>query len=455
MLEWRKSGCFMLMLAGGVLSAADPIDIGDRLQLFVDASLTERMDGVEYRLHAPVKQPLPSSPLPVPYTTVIKDGDRYRAWYRSVVPGYDGPRYDGHPGELTCYAESADGHEWRFPELGLHGQRSPEGGNVILANAGPSSHNFTPFIDARPGVSPKSRYKALGGTQPGGGLYAWQSADGIRWEKIRAAPVLFSWLFAFDSQNVAFWSVAENQYVCYFRTWLLPAGELRGISRATSPDFIHWSAPEPLRPNRPGEHLYTNQTQPYFRAPHIYLATPTRFMPDRGNSTDILFMTTRAGAGRYARLFAEAWIRPGLDPDRWGNRGNYLALGIVPTGPSEISLYHKSGHRYTLRTDGFVSIRAGAEPGEWISRPLVFSGSRLHLNFSTSAAGSLRVEIQDAQGRAVPGFALEDAWPLVGDAIDHPVQWLGSPDLSALTGRPVRLRFVLREADVFAFGTRD
>jgi hypothetical protein len=29
----------------------------------------------------------------------------------------------------------------------------------------------------------------------------------------------------------------------------------------------------------PVEHLYTNQTAPYFRAPHIYVAIAARFMP--------------------------------------------------------------------------------------------------------------------------------------------------------------------------------
>ena len=63
----------------------------------------------------------------------------------------------------------------------------------------------------------------------------------------------------------------------------------------------------------------------YFRAPHIYIALPTGFMPDRGNSTDILFMSA-PGAGRFTRLFTEAFIRPGVAPANWGNRSNDAAL---------------------------------------------------------------------------------------------------------------------------------
>ncbi len=68
--------------------------------------------------------------------------------------------------------------------------------------------------------------------------------------------------------------------------------------------------------------------------------------------------------------------------------------------------------RMVLRTDGFVSLNAGYRGGEVVTRPLTFKGSTLTLNFATSAAGNIRVEIQDEAGRALPGFALEES-PLV------------------------------------------
>ncbi len=449
------AGLALVLSLTGPVTAAEVIeDLGGRLELFVDRDLTDRMEGLAFRLHPPRRMPLPENPLPVPYTTVIRDGELYRAWYRDVVPGYAGERGDGHPGEITCYAESVDGHEWRFPELGIHDVRSSRGGNVILAGASPASHNFTPFLDDRPGVPEEARFKALGGTHPGGGLYAFQSPDGIHWKRIQEDPVMTSEAFAFDSQNVAFWSEAEARYVCFFRTWKTPHGRLRTISRTTSPDFLNWSEPVAMHPNEAGEHLYTNQTQPYFRAPHIYLAFPTRFFPDRGNSTDILFMASRAGSATYTRLFREAFIRPGEDPERWGNRSNYLALNAVPTGPGEISLYHRSGHRYTLRTDGFISLHAGWEAGEWISKPFVFAGRELMVNLSTSAAGGLRTELLDAEGRPMPGFSLADSEELVGDKIEMAVSWEGNPDLEAHSGTPVRLRFVMREGDLYSFRFR-
>jgi hypothetical protein len=166
-------------------------------------------------------------------------------------------------------------------------------------------------------------------------------------------------------------------------------------------------------------------------------------------------MSSRAGSTRYDRTFTEAFIRPGLDEARWINRANYLALGLhFVNSKRQLSLYHRSGDRYVLRTDGFVSVHAGAQEGELLTKPLLFTGGKLQLNFSTSAAGSVRIEIQDAKGNPIPGFTLAEAPTLYGDSIARTYAWQGDPDLSQLAGRPVRLRFVLQEADVFSFRFR-
>ena len=131
--------------------------------------------------------------------------------------------------------------------------------------------------------------------------------------------------------------------------------------------------------------------------------------------------------------------------------------------PEELSLYVNDGgywtaggkasrlRRYTLRLDGFVSARAGLSGGELVTRPLVFQGRELTLNYATSAAGSLQVEIQDAAGRPVPGFSLAESPEIFGDRIDGPVAWKGGDDLATLAGKPIRLRLVLKDADLYAF----
>ena len=82
--------------------------------------------------------------------------------------------------------------------------------------------------------------------------------------------------------------------------------------------------------------------------------------------------------------------------------------------------------------------------------PLTFAGSRLLLNYSTSAPGGIRVEVQDETGRPLPGFSLDDSVEIIGDQVERAIRWKGSPNLSSLAGKAVRLRFVLKDADVFA-----
>ncbi len=460
------------LLPTPLLQAAEPIAIGSRLELFVDDLLIESMTDLRLQLHHPVKAPRPKSPLPLHHmVTVIRDGDLFRAWYRGSDAALSEGDAPSEGAEVVHYLESDDGHEWRAPVLGLHEVNGSRENNVILARMPRLLHNFMPFLDRKPGVAEAERFKALSGhpgpgnkeglDKPGHGLVAWTSADGIHWiNKGEVIPYRPQWRHAFDSPNVSFWSEAEQLYVCYFRTWTIE-GRLRSVSRVTSPDFVDWSAPVALDPNLPKEHLYTTMTTPYERAPHIYVAFPTRFVPGRGNApgydkkdmnvTDVLFMTTRAGSTQYQRTFKEAFIRPGLDPKRWINRGNYVAQGIHFLKPEELSIYHRSGDRYILRTDGFVSVHAGSQRGELRTQPVIFEGRELVLNFSTSAVGGVRVELQDAAGKALPGFALKDCVALYGDSIEQVFSWKNSASLAALAGQPVRLRFELQDADLYSF----
>jgi len=170
-----------------------------------------------------------------------------------------------------------------------------------------------------------------------------------------------------------------------------------------------------------------------------------------------VFMTSRGG-NRYDRTFLEGFVRPGLDRRNWASRCNYPALGVVQTGPQEMSLYVKrhnqqaSAHveRLTLRLDGFAAVHAAYAGGRMTTKPFSFSGGRLHINYATGAGGHIRVELRDAAGRPLPGFGFDDALPIIGDELDREVAWKGGPDVAALRGRQVRLCFEMKDADLFA-----
>jgi hypothetical protein len=101
-----------------------------------------------------------------------------------------------------------------------------------------------------------------------------------------------------------------------------------------------------------------------------------------------------------------------------------------------------------------VSVNAPFAGGSFVTRPLTFTGRELVVNFSTGAAGSLRVELHEADGKPLPGFALADAVEQVGDEIERVVTWKSGRDVSGLSGRPVRLHFAMRDADLYSIQFR-
>ena len=264
---------------------AQVIDVGSRRELFVDRRVIDRMTGTQLRLGQPIDTgPVLRFDKPwegsfCGYVTVIKDGARYCMYYRGTPQAGQ----DGNNGEVTCYAESPDGIRWTKPDLGIYEIHGTRQNNVILANDAPFSHNFSALLDTRPGVTAEERFKALAGVSETG-LVAFVSADGVHWRKLRSEAVIPKLdAFAFDSQNQAFWSETEQQYVCYFRTWKKVDGvNYRWISRTTSRDFRTWTKPVEMNfGDAPAEHIYTNQTSPYYRAPHLAIGLCARFLPGR------------------------------------------------------------------------------------------------------------------------------------------------------------------------------
>lgn len=464
------------------------LDLGQRRELFVDRFLIDRMEGLQLRLHHPqpagiaLRFDRPWEGIISGYITVLQDGDRYLMYYRGR-PSTSRADGSAEAGEVACVAYSSDGITWTRPNLGLFEVAGTRDNNVVLAEPKNVTHNFCPFIDTRPGVPASERFKAVGGTGRAG-LFGYASPDGVHWKPVRKEALITQG--AFDSQNIVFWSESEECYLCYFRTWKkIGQDGYRWIARATSKDFLNWTAPVDMSfGDTPPEHLYVSQTHPYFRAPHIYIATPARFNPGRRGltdeqikaidlrssrnyasldeaSSDAVFMSSRGG-NTYDRTFLESFIRPGGDLQNWVARSNYPALGVVPTGPREMSVYvgrhygQPSVHveRLTLRIDGFTSVQAPFAGGEMFTRPFTYSGKLLELNFATSAAGSLRVEIQDPSGRPVPGYTLSDCPEIIGDQIDRIVAWKRGADVSSLAGKPVRLRFVMKDANLYSLCLR-
>jgi len=104
----------------------------------------------------------------------------------------------------------------------------------------------------------------------------------------------------------------------------------------------------------------------------------------------------------------------------------------------------------TLRRDGFASIHASYPPGKLTTKLLTFTGEHLEIN-ADSEKGCISVELLDAEGKSIPGFAKADCIPFAKDEIRGIVEWKGGRSVRHLTGKPVRIAFHMETAKLYAF----
>ncbi len=484
--------------------AQGPIELGRRRELFIDDHLIAGSQHVELLVHRPVREGI-AAECDAPwegngcgYYSVLFDpkDSIYRMYYHAwqIPTGVKGeePKFP-----LTiAYRQSRDGIAWERPNLGICEFNGSKDNNIILDKMGDGSqcHDFSPFLDENPDARPEGRYKATGASmKTDKGVWAYQSPDGIHWTPMAAAPVFTKGVF--DSQNVSFWSAREQQYILYYRIFSEPGFKgTRLVNRAVSKDFLHWTDEGTIKfPEGEGPQFlaqfYVSQIKPYDRAPHLYIGFPARYV-DRGLTpstrqlpewdlrekrmtvtprygtafTDSVFITSRDG--RNFRQSDDAFLPPGLRTrHNWSYGDNYIARHVVETAstrddmPRELSLYATESYftgrnsrlrRYSLRIDGFSSMHAKHRPGEFTTRPITFAGKRLSLNVATSAAGHLKIALQDPDGTPIPGFTRDDCDPIYGDSLDYRVSWKANPNLAPLAGKPVVLKVFMQEADLYS-----
>ena len=133
---------------------------------------------------------------------------------------------------------------------------------------------------------------------------------------------------------------------------------------------------------------------------------------------------------------------------RFTEHGGALYSGVEHEGGTHDRLL-----RLVQRLDGFVAVTPddpSIGTGTMVTKPFIFSGDHLVLNLDASG-GSARVELQDVDGRSIPGFGLEDSVTLEEDGTALRVAWQSEKGLAALAGTPVRLKVELTDARLFAF----
>jgi len=478
----------------------NPISLGTRRELFWDDYLvnTSRTSAA-LRQHEPRIEEIsltfdkPWEGDGCDYFAILRPGEKYLMYYLAWhMYSKDLTRHTADIANI-CLLESSDGIRWERPELGVTEFDGSLSNNIIAKSRDDelgSMDNFTPFLDTNPDCPADERIKATVGfdhnRQPE--LWCYCSGDGVHFRK--------GWLMTrrgkFDTQNVAFWDGARGEYRCYIRDFHNYSDNwanngVRDIRCMTSKDFRTWSDPVPLDFGGGDDiPLYTNAVSIYPRAPQMLIGFPSRYIerhewtpnydqlpgaecrkmrmklnPRYGLAiTDCVLMTSRDG-GHWNR-WDEAWMRPGAERVyNWVYGDCYPSVGFIPTpsdlelAPDEYSMFCPEKHwsnepaklrRYSIRQDGFISRGAGYAGAQVVTKPVTFEGGRLHLNFSTSAAGWIRVAVC-ARGETLRSCEL------FGDSLDRVVSFDG--DLAALAGKEVTLEFTLCDADLYSMQFSD
>jgi len=450
-----------------------------------------------------------------PYSSVLKDGDTYRMWYHCMdTVQWD----RGHTNGAVCYAESKDGIQWTRPDLGLTEYEGSRKNNIVFGQraAGVKIGQDGGMVFLDPTAGPDDRFNLVirGGGIEGNGVHVFGSPDGIHWHLRQRNALTYrpeERGHHLDSQNVIFWDDRIKKYVAYVRRNMRePGTQGRSIARAESATLdgfpVVQEMPVVLGPDRmdlslggaPMVDYYMSAAIKYPWAANAYFMFPTAYFHYVGGHLGEFRKEVPTNAGPLHTQFAAS--RDGIHWERYdrrpfvplGMKGEFdwasarTMWGLVPdTTGREMYLYYRASDwlhgwdrdernkrllteaglgadqniavisRLVLRRDGFVSVRAAYTGGSFTTPPLVFRGSQLVLNIDTSATGIARVEIQDLNGKAMEGYSLEDC-DLIHTAndVNRVVSWQGRKDVKPLAGRPVRLRFQLRDLDLYAFEFR-
>jgi len=482
------------------------IELGKNRQLLFDDLLLDRSEGIELRMIPPTQEyePVirPDRPWEAKgigaYNTVMREDGKFRMWYSATTDreaNYMGTEL------VLCYAESLDGIHWEKPELGLIEYNGSKANNIVSpTRRGASQQGASVMRDDH--APPAERYKLWTKYHPPEekveteqdetvGLHAMTSPDGLRWSLLGRPNYPLKRGNAADSQSVVFWDEDLGKYVGLVR--IKRYGDAYGdttsrkrhvsVGLMLSDNFLDWSytkevfrveeripVPEQDRGLPPFADLYTPVGMKVPGVPNAYVLLPTPYYrwgnDDFPANIDVGLATSRNltdwwqpsdpepflrlgpdGSSTSGMIFSNPWLIP-MDDELWFY---YAGLGVDHRGSSTFDPSKTGIFRTRLRRDGFVAAVAGYHGGEFTTPVVTFAGNELVLNLDGSAGGWLQVEILSPGGTPLDGFRLEQCETLRGNSVNKPVKWKCNPDLSSLSGVPLRLRFVMRSMRLHAF----
>jgi hypothetical protein len=444
--------------------AVIPVDLGR--QLFVDDFLIEKSTlrrthhRAEHHPGGPVVRPdreWEKGGAEGSAAMVFSDGVWYDPAEKLFKMWYMGGLLRG-----TCYATSEDGLRWRKPALGVR-----KGTNVVQPD--PRDSN-TVWLDLEE-KEPKRRYKMFRSwrVKKGWGLSAHFSADGVHWGDVafKTGPCGDrTTVFYNPFRKVWVYSLRADWGGARARRYWEVRDLLRGPrwTRADEPPL--WVGADRLDPERADLktrcQLYNLDCVAY-ESVLRGLFTIWRGQPrDRQKPNEVLLGYSRDG-WHWHRPDRRAFCGVSEKFGAW-NYSNVQSAGGGCLVVGDRLYFYVSGRAgvrgktsagvcstalATLRRDGFASMDAGPGGGTLTTRPVRFGGGHLFVN--VRCAGELRVEVLDGKGNPLAPFTKANCLPVTGDRTRQGVRWKGAKDLSAVAGKPVKLRFWLTRGELFSF----
>lgn len=469
--------------------AYDPA-LGTTRELFLDDYRIDSMVSVGRVVHPALKRPEPVLRPDQPwegtasyiYGSVHRVNGLYRMWYTCVN--------DVSPGYYLAYAESRDGVKWTKPAVGSIGYKDIPAAqtNMVMPGGGTVAYN--------PGAPADRRYAALvyqaGTVNVSLGYYAFFSPDGYTWTSAQSAPVLLDG----DVSNVT-WDAGSGKYIASIKkrmfTSRTPGIYNRSAFIATSDDFLTWTTPQlgvegddadnGLAESMAGleGQIYGMPVLPYESGyvglPWIFLITDYSTGvsgPSAGDGPVTPQVAFSRDLATWSRPVRDYVLQPG-GPGAWDS-GTLYTSSTAQTDEESVTIYYGGFNVWhggvvasgdparatqvgqvgmaTWRRDGFVSVTNAAvngagSPGTLTSRPVTFTGSKLHVNAAVRPGGSLTVAVLDTSGAVIDGYS--SSAPVRGDRLDAVVTWPGGRTLGQLKGEPVALRFTLSGADLYSY----
>jgi hypothetical protein len=301
--------------------------------------------------------------------------------------------------------------------------------------------------------------------------------DALRWRREEAVTGLFK-----TSDVVSFfYDPYEARYVSTYKT---PNRRHRAVGIALSDDGLTWHKPVPgavfgaddLDPD--ATQVYGMPTFPYqgmyIGIPWIYHA---RWMKYGKYDTPQKMYEAQEGSpctvdGQLAWSWnliswtrtprREAFIELG-EPGSWEWGMIYTTRNPVIVGNRLHFYYYGCDNVHdtkdvrcniglaTLRLDGFCSMRAGEEEGWLISRREVFRTPQVTINAVTRPNGSVSAELLDRWNHVIPGFSREESQPFCGDSTRHVLRWRTESFPPGYQDADKKIRFFLRNADLYSY----